>query len=135
MKRIERGERLFAVYDNLASISKGFHWHGKDTDSLQVASMAHDKGKVVTPHLHKFRPRSVEYTQECVVLVQGKIEFSFYDYDKVFLDKVTLNPGDAVTIFGGYHGLKVLEDNSVYFEIKNGPFIGNEGDKEFIETF
>ncbi len=134
MKRIERGEKLYAVYEDLASIGKGVNWHSKDTDAMQVASMSHDKGKVVKPHLHRVRPRSVEYTQECVVLVKGKIEFSFYDYDKVFLDKITLNPGDAVTIFGGYHGMEVLEDNSVYFEIKNGPFTGNEVDKEFLDS-
>lgn len=132
MRKIEKNGKLYAIYEGLDSVGKGFNWHSKDTDAMQVASMSHDKGKVVKPHLHKIRPRSVEHTQECVVLVKGKIGFSFYDHNKDFLDKVILNPGDAVTIFSGYHGMEVLEDNSVYYEIKNGPFTGNEVDKEFL---
>ena len=132
MKKIEKNGVVYAVYDSLASIGKGVNWYSKDTDFMQVASMSHDKGKVVKPHLHVVRPRLVEYTQECVVLIKGKIEFSFYDKNKKFLDKATLGPGDVVTIFSGYHGMEVLEDNSVYFEIKNGPFTGNEVDKEFM---
>lgn len=133
MKRIEKNGVIYAVYDDFASIGKGVNWYSGDTDFMQVASMSHDKGKVVKPHLHVVRPRSVEYTQECVILIKGKLEFSFYDKNKIFLDKVILNSGDVVAIFGGYHGMEVLEDNSVYFEIKNGPFTGNEVDKEFLE--
>ena len=132
MKRIERDGKVYAIYNNFASIEKGVKWYSEDFDAMQVASMSYDKGKVVKPHIHKLRPRSLNYTQECVILIKGKIEFSFYDQNKIFLDKITLNPGDVVIIFGGYHGMEVLEDNSAYFEIKNGPFTGNEVDKEFM---
>ena len=133
MKRIERDGKLYGVYDNLATSEKGFKWYTENADAIQVARMYHDKVKEVKPHLHVYRPRSLDYTQECVILFKGKAEFSFYDNNKVFLDKVILNPGDLVVSFGGYHGLKVLEDNSLFFEIKNGPFPGNEIDKEFMD--
>ena len=132
MKRIERGGKLYAIYDTLASIEKGVKWYSSDIDGIQVASMSYGKGKVVKPHTHIFRPRSSNYTQESVIVVKGKIEFSFYDLDKVFLDKVILGPGDLIVSFMGYHGMEVIEDDTVYFEIKTGPFTGNEGDKEFM---
>ncbi len=134
MKRIERDGKLYAIYDSLATIEKGFKWYGEETDAIQVARMHYSKDKVVKPHLHKYRPRSLDYTQESVIVIKGKIAFSFYDKDKIFLDKVILNPGDLIVSFSGYHGMEVLEDDSVYFEIKNGPFTGLEGEKEFMDS-
>lgn len=133
MKKIEKEGVVYAIYDSLSTLEKGFVWYGKNTDAMQVARMYHDKGKAVKTHRHKFHPRSLNYTQECVVLIRGKIEFSFYDKEKAFLDKMILNPGDLITIYNGYHGMEVLEDDTVYFEIKNGPFISLDVDKEFME--
>ena len=133
MKKIERNGVLYAAYDSLSEIEKGFNWYSKDSDAIQVASMSYDRGKVVEPHTHIFRPRSSDYTQESVIVVKGKIEFSFYDPYKIFLDKVVLNPGDLIISFTGYHGMEVLEDGTVYFEIKTGPFTGLEGEKEFMD--
>ena len=132
MKRIERNGKLYAVYDSLAEIKDGFNWYSADIDAIQVASMSYSRGKAVKPHTHIFRPRSSNHTQESIIVVKGKIEFSFYDQDKVFLDKVILNPGDVIVSFAGYHGMEVLEDGTIFYEIKTGPFIGNEGDKEFM---
>lgn len=133
MKKIERNGTLYAIHDTLETLEKGFKWYGAEVDAIQVARMSYGKDKVVKPHLHKYHPRSLDYTQECVIVIKGKITFSFYDKDKVFLDKVILNPGDLIVSFAGYHGMEVLEDGTVYFEIKTGPFIGNDGDKEFMD--
>lgn len=131
MKRIERDGKLYAIYDSFSALERGVKWYGQNSDGIQVASMFYDRGKVVKPHLHKFRPRSSDYTQECVIVIKGKMEFSFYDQGKVFLDKVILNSGDLIVGFQGYHGMEVLEDGTIYFEIKNGPFTGL--DKEFMD--
>ncbi len=132
MKKIEKDGKLYAIYDNLGDIEKVANWYSGNTEAMQVASMFHDKGKVVKPHIHKFRPRSLNHTQECVIVRKGKLAFSFYDNNKEFLDKVILNSGDLIVSFQGYHGMEVLEDGSVYFEIKNGPFTGLNEDKEFM---
>ena len=132
MKKIQKNGTIYAIYDSLNTLEKGSIWYGEKTDGIQVSRMSHDKGKSFKAHIHKFNPRSLNYTQECIIVIKGKIEFSFYDENKVFLDKVILNSDDMIISYKGYHGAEVLKNNTVFFEIKNGPFIDVDADKEFM---
>ncbi len=133
MKKIEKNGIIYAVYDSLDTLDKkGPVWYGEDKEWLQVSRMHHDQGKTVLAHMHKFRPRTVEHTQECLIGIKGSAKASIYDKDKNLIDSVILTSGDTVSFFRGYHSLEVLEDGTVYFEIKNGPFTGIDEDKEFL---
>lgn len=134
MKKIEKNGVIYAVYDSLDTLEKGSVWYGEDKEWLQVSRMQHDRGKVVLAHIHKLRPRTIEHTQECLIDIRGSAKASIYDKDKNFLDSFILKTGDIVVFYRGYHGLEVLEDGTVYFEIKNGPFTGINEDKEFIDN-
>lgn len=133
MKIIQRDGVIYAIHDSLDALKKDSLWYGENKEGIQVSRMYHDKGKVVKAHSHKFHPRSLDHTQECLIVFKGKIEFSFYDENKVFFDKIILNPGDLVVVYRGYHGMEVIEDDTLYFEIKTGPFTDIESDKEFID--
>ncbi len=60
------------------------------------------------------------------------MKFSFYYEDNIFLDKIILNTDDILVIYSGYHEMEIIEDNTLYFAIKNGPFTDIESDKEFM---
>jgi hypothetical protein len=42
---------------------------------------------------------------------------------------VELLSGSCMIFFSGGHALKVLEDNTLFYEFKNGPYYGHDTDK------
>ena len=71
-------------------------------------------------------------TQEVWVVLKGKLRSSLYDFDDKLLKEIILKAGDCIAFFRGGHELKVLEDNTYFYEIKNGPYNGISQDKEKI---
>ena len=44
-----------------------------------------------------------------------------------------MGAGDCVVVFKAGHEFTVLEDNTIIYEFKNGPYYGVEADKTFIK--
>ena len=82
-------------------------------------------------HLWKESPKKT-ITQESMVVVKGKIRFIMYDIDDEVLEEIDVEQGDMTLTFQGGHTYEVLEDNSVVYEYKTGPYYGREMDKEWI---
>ena len=56
-----------------------------------------------------------------------------YDIDNTtVLATPTLEPGDASFTLQGGHTYEILEDDTVVYEYKTGPYEGQELDKRFI---
>ena len=47
--------------------------------------------------------------------------------------KTILNEGDCAVVFHAGHGFSVLEEGTILYEVKNGPYYGQLKDKSFIE--
>ena len=58
----------------------------------------------------------------------------FYDLDDNVLIKETLEPGEASFTLEGGHNYLVLEENTIVYEYKTGPYEGQALDKVFIEN-
>ena len=71
-------------------------------------------------------------TQEVWVALKGKLKSTLYDFDDKLLEEIILEGGDCIAFFRGGHELKVLEDNTYFYEIKNGPYHGISQDKKKI---
>ena len=84
------------------------------------------------PHRHLPQQRSLDKTQEAWVIIRGSVEVAMYDLDDSLLEKDILRPGDCYTYLEGGHGFTLLEENTRFYEIKNGPYNGQSKDKEFI---
>ena len=55
-----------------------------------------------------------------------------YDLDNKILATPILEPGDAsYTLYGG-HTYEILEEGTIVYEYKTGPYEGQELDKRFI---
>lgn len=66
------------------------------------------------------------HTSETYMLLRGKIRVMFYnemreETDSFLLDPLSGNYGVQIPV-GQWHTLEVLEDNSVIFEVKDGPY-------------
>ncbi len=83
------------------------------------------------PHKHLPQRRETNCTQESWVVIRGKLEVSMYDLDDSLIGKEVVGPGDFYVYLAGGHGLKVLEEGTTFYEIKNGPYQGQAKDKVF----
>ena len=55
------------------------------------------------------------------------------DIDGTLLVEPILDVGDCSVTLGGGHTYKILEDDTLVYEYKTGPYKGQQNDKEFIE--
>jgi len=99
---------------------------------LQVAKLKLDKGKIFRPHKHIEQIRTTNIAQESWIVVQGTVRAIFYDLDDKIIKEVILKQGDCSITFRGGHNYEALEDNTLVYEYKTGPYQGQEKDKIFI---
>lgn len=98
------------------------------TEILQVSTMTLPQGRVVGSHRHQPIARSTIGTQEAWIVISGQLQAQVFDTDNMFVDQVILTAGQCMTLFRGGHAFTVLTDDTVIFEIKNGPYYGPEID-------
>jgi len=104
----------------------------EDQEYLQLAAMRLQTGKTFKPHKHVVCIKETTIAQESWVVICGKVKATLYDLDDTVLSEEVLNAGDcSVTLYGG-HTYEILEDDTVVYEYKTGPYLGIESDKEFI---
>jgi cupin fold WbuC family metalloprotein len=101
---------------------------------IQLATLHMPKGKTFRPHQHVWKPapRARVIAQESWVVIQGSVKVYFYDTNGVLLDTRVINRGDCSMTFEGGHTYEILEDDTVVYEYKTGPYTGVENDKVFL---
>ena len=104
-----------------------------ENNFIQCAILNMKKDKTFKPHKHiwKFRRRDV-IAQESWIVIQGKVKCHFYDLDDTILSEPILQPGDASFTLEGGHTYTILEDDTLVYEYKTGPYEGQKMDKIFI---
>ena len=100
-----------------------------DEKFLQVGMIRESIGKKYVAHKHLICDKIVRRTQEAWIIISGRVKFTIYDSNKEFLKSWILTAGDCVITFAGYHEYEILEDGTIVYEIKNGPYRGREKDK------
>ena len=101
---------------------------------LQCATLKMEKGKTFPPHKHitKNRHYPEQIAQESWVVIKGSVKCIFYDINDEIIATPILRQGDAsFTLYGG-HTYEILEDNTLVYEYKTGPYEGQKLDKTFI---
>lgn len=101
---------------------------------IQVAHMRPEPGHYFNPHYHLRRDCSYDtvITQETWIIISGSIKASYYDESNSLLCRHILSAGDCTITLGGGHSYKCLEEGTTVYEIKNGPYVGRENDKEYF---
>jgi hypothetical protein len=98
---------------------------------LQVSIRLLDKGVHVKPHKHIPIKKTTIGTQEAWVVIEGQILAKIYDIDDQILNEIFIESGDLVVFFRGGHELLATKE-TIFYELKTGPYYGYENDKEPI---
>ncbi len=104
----------------------------EDHEFLQLAAMKLPAGKKFRPHKHVYCEKVSTITQESWVVIVGKVKAIFYDLDDKIIAEEILGPGDSSITLRGGHTYEILEDDTLVYEYKTGPYLGPDKDKEFI---
>lgn len=103
-----------------------------ENEFLQLASLKMKKGTTFRPHKHIFFEKTTNIAQESWVVIKGKVKCIFYDLDDTILAEPILNAGDCSITFYGGHNYLIMEDETLVYEFKTGPYLGQQYDKVFI---
>tara|TARA_B100001093_G_C26173613_1_gene736805 strand:+ start:167 stop:583 length:417 start_codon:yes stop_codon:yes gene_type:complete len=101
---------------------------------IQCSLLKLENNKTFSPHKHITKSRNYDnqISQESWLVLEGKIECTFYDIDDTILATTILKKGDAsFTLYGG-HTFKVLQEDTIIYEYKTGPYEGQQLDKVLI---
>lgn len=107
-----------------------------ENNFIQCATLKMKKGTTFRPHKHikKERHYYEQIAQESWVVIKGSVKCIFYDLDDTIIATPILREGDAsFTLYGG-HTYEILEDDTIVYEYKTGPYEGQVFDKIFIEN-
>ena len=103
-----------------------------ENNFIQCATLQMEKNKTFPPHKHITKDYPEQIAQESWVVIQGSVKCIFYDIDDTIIAEPILMSGDAsFTLYGG-HTYEILEDNTLVYEYKTGPYEGQKLDKTFI---
>ena len=96
--------------------------------------MCFSKDKTFKAHKHIYKQRSYDkqIAQESWVVIKGSVKCILYDLDDTIISTPVLKQGDSSFTLHGGHNYEILEDNTVVYEYKTGPYEGQKLDKTFI---
>jgi len=100
---------------------------------IQCSMLNLEKNKTFKPHKHIWKKRNRNViAQESWVVIQGSVKCILYDIDDTIIYEPILYQGDSSFTLEGGHNYLILEDNTLVYEYKTGPYEGQTFDKTFI---
>jgi cupin fold WbuC family metalloprotein len=132
--KIEEG-KLLHVINRLSEIQGRTEIIPED-NFIQCATLRMERGKTFPPHKHitKDRHHPKQIAQESWVVIKGRVKCILYDIDDTIISTPILGAGDAsFTLYGG-HTYEILEEDTIVYEYKTGPYEGQFLDKTFINN-
>jgi hypothetical protein len=103
------------------------------SSSFQFGLLAHKGGFVEPPHYHAPFTRQIDDLQQMFVVQRGVVEVQLFSDTGQLLRQIVLRQGDAIVLIHGVHAIRVIEDMQC-ISVKQGPFLGPENDKVFVEV-
>lgn len=104
----------------------------KNAESLQIGvGIENQEIRVVNRHFHKEVCRSINNTAEFLMVLKGSVKFQIYNRSFTLLDEGVLGENMALIQFEGGHSFEITK-GTIFFEIKQGPYLGNNADKEYL---
>lgn len=130
--KVEEGKVLHIIVRR-DDITKGRNDIVPEDNFIQCSTLNMKRDTTFRPHKHIWKERTRNIiAQESWVVIQGSVMGTFYDLDDKVLKEVVLYPGDASFTLEGGHNYYILEDDTLVYEYKTGPYEGQLFDKTFI---
>lgn len=126
-------EKLLHIITRKEDINPGRVDIVPEENFIQCSMLNLEKDKTFIPHKHiwKERTRNV-IAQESWIVIQGSVKCILYDIDDTIIYEPILYPGDASFTLEGGHNYLILEDDTLVYEYKTGPYEGQTFDKTFL---
>ena len=100
---------------------------------IQCSILNLQEGHTFRPHKHIWKERTRDViAQESWIVVRGSVKCIFYDINDQIISEPILYPGDASFTVEGGHNYVILEDGTLVYEYKTGPYEGQKLDKQFL---
>lgn len=96
----------------------------------QVGYVVYPAGGEIARHVHRALERHLIGTSEVLVVLKGHAWIDIYDDSHSLVASSELHQGDVMLMVGGGHGFRMIED-TVFLEIKQGPYTGLEEKERF----
>ena len=104
-----------------------------ENEFIQLATLKMEKGTTFRPHKHIWKDGEDKViAQESCVVIKGSVKVIMYDLDDTVIETPILYSGDCSMTFQGGHNYEILEEDTIVYEYKTGPYKGVENDKEFL---
>ena len=132
IKEITSGDKLIAIIIPHDFYTNSVEFFTPKEFSQQLGYMSHPAGHKIPPHTHKLVVREIQYTQETLLVKSGRIRVDLYSDEKKYIRSEELVAGDVILLASGGHGFVFLEESEL-IEVKQGPYISFEVDKERFE--
>tara|TARA_R100000008_G_C3581173_1_gene168619 strand:- start:1924 stop:2355 length:432 start_codon:yes stop_codon:yes gene_type:complete len=105
-----------------------------EKEFIQLSALNMNEGHTFKPHKHIWKPGEKEViAQESWVVIKGSVKVIMYDLDDKIIATPILKQGDCSVTLGGGHTYRILEDDTLVYEYKTGPYKGQKLDKEFMD--
>ena len=128
IEQIVYKNKILAIIIRYSFSKDGIEFFTPNFFSQQVGYMKRPKGYEIKPHIHNQVQRTINNTQEVLIIKKGKVRVDFYDIEKVYISSKILSKGDLLILVSGGHGF-FMEEESEIFEVKQGPYF-EDSDKE-----
>jgi hypothetical protein len=129
MHIVEKNGARLAMKLEDQDFAPGLSFFTADEDFIQVGSWRYPAGKVLAAHNHNRAPRSLDRTQEAVIVLRGRVRAEVFDEEDALAGHLEAGPGEMLVLFHGGHGYQILEDDTLAIEVKNGPYPGADIDR------
>ncbi len=130
LDEIRDGDHLIALVIRASYRADGIQFFTDQSFSQQLGYMRRPKGYVIDAHVHNKLHRDVEYTQEVLIIRNGRLRVDLYDRECRFLTDRILGPGDIILLASGGHGFEMLEEVEMV-EVKQGPYTPTDDKTRF----
>lgn len=121
IERIIQNEKILSIIIRSEFKREGIEFFTPPDFSQQLGYMNRPKGYSINPHKHIASDRTIQLTQEVLVLKRGKVRIDFFNDNGDFVESIILYSGDVILLASGGHGMEMLEDSEM-IEIKQGPY-------------
>ena len=130
---VEEGKLLHQLFK--APLNKVNHRinMSPEKESMQVSHLVLKKNQTFKAHKHIFFNRDMPIAQESWVVISGKVKIFYYDLNDNLIATRIIKSGDCTITYRGGHNYESLEENTVVYEFKTGPYYGVEKDKVFLK--
>ena len=116
------------VTKNYEDLQEGIKFFSDANWNFQIGYMHRRRGHVIPEHIHNNIERTIQGTQEVLIVRRGSCIIELYDdlepSNSRIIYKVELKSGDIILLRKGGHKITIEQDCEI-LEIKQGPYLGN----------